>query len=526
MGLFVGSCVGDDTYIGSATYTALGQADLMTFGNTLRTDYVYYTADNRLEKIKTGTEASPTSLQYLTYDYDSVGNVGVITDTLASETLNFAYDHLDRMIEVTEAITRTYAYDEIGNITDFNGTSYTYGDEDHVHAVTSAGSGTYSYDANGNMTLRATGGVTQTLDYDHENRLTEVDDGTNTVTFAYDGNGQRVKKVENGVTTIYIGNYYEVYDPGGPNEEVTKYYYASGQRIAMRQGDALYWIHGDHLGSTAITTDDSGVKESELRYYPYGSDRYSWETTPTAYKFTGQMLDESTGLYFYKARYYDPSLGRFIQADTIVPDPMNSQQLNRYSYVNNNPLRYIDPSGHCAPDDQACWELLWYAQNVFSIPTSQLQGLQTPPPPTPTPEPVPLPLPVKDVGVEPATPQPIVPPEVVPTEVREGTPLPTEEPPIFFVDRDQITYPEDYASLEPLFSSSELYAMADFLEATSDAMEQSGFAIAMAVAVPVLSEGTIPPHVGYAMGEFTIVSLEATAFFLRLEGDLLVAQGY
>lgn len=67
---------------------------------------------------------------------------------------------------------------------------------------------------------------------------------------------------------------------------------------------------------------------------------------PTDYTFTGQKLDESTGLMYYGARYYDPALGRFISADPIVPNPANPQALNRYSYVLNNPLRYIDPTGY------------------------------------------------------------------------------------------------------------------------------------------------------------------------------------
>ena len=66
-----------------------------------------------------------------------------------------------------------------------------------------------------------------------------------------------------------------------------------------------------------------------------------------AYKYTGKERDGSTGLYFYEARYYDAALGRFISADTIVPDPNNPQNLNRYSYARNNPILYNDPSGHC-----------------------------------------------------------------------------------------------------------------------------------------------------------------------------------
>jgi RHS repeat-associated protein len=72
---------------------------------------------------------------------------------------------------------------------------------------------------------------------------------------------------------------------------------------------------------------------------------------PTSYKFTGQRLDDSTGLYYYGARYYDAVIGRFVQADTIVPNPGNPQSLNRYSYVNNNPLKYTDPTGHMVAED-------------------------------------------------------------------------------------------------------------------------------------------------------------------------------
>jgi RHS repeat-associated protein len=132
------------------------------------------------------------------------------------------------------------------------------------------------------------------------------------------------------------------------------YYYAGTQRIAVRvEGDPTpanngpFYLLNDHLGSTSVTTDASGNKVAELRYYPYGQRRYSWNTTPTSHRFTGQISDEdSTGLYFFNARYYSGVLGRFISADTVVPEPGNPQSLNRFSYSANNPLRYIDPSGH------------------------------------------------------------------------------------------------------------------------------------------------------------------------------------
>jgi RHS repeat-associated protein len=128
---------------------------------------------------------------------------------------------------------------------------------------------------------------------------------------------------------------------------VKKYYYAGGVRVAENNGGTLYFLLSDHLGSTAVTTDASGVRVTELRYYPYGdSERYNPGGQITTFRFTGQRWDPGTGLYWYNSRWYDPLIGRFIQADTIVPQPGNPQNLNRYSYVRNNPLRYTDPSGH------------------------------------------------------------------------------------------------------------------------------------------------------------------------------------
>jgi len=111
----------------------------------------------------------------------------------------------------------------------------------------------------------------------------------------------------------------------------------------------------DHLGSTAITADANGVKYSELRYRAYGETRYTDGTTPTTYRFTGQREEATLGLYFYGARWYDQAIGRFIQADSIVPEPGNPQALNRYSYVYNNPLRFIDPTGMFSEEELLSW---------------------------------------------------------------------------------------------------------------------------------------------------------------------------
>ncbi len=140
-------------------------------------------------------------------------------------------------------------------------------------------------------------------------------------------------------------------------EAVTKYYTFGGQKVAMRRGSEVYYLGGDHLGSTSLTTDSSGGVVSEVRYLPYGQVRWSNGTSVTDFGFTSQRNEASFGLMDYNARYYSPVLGRFVSPDTIVPDPSSSGGFNRYRYTRNNPLRYTDPSGHqggCPKQDAVC----------------------------------------------------------------------------------------------------------------------------------------------------------------------------
>ncbi len=192
-------------------------------------------------------------------------------------------------------------------------------------------------------------GSSYTLSYDVEGRLVGVSGGAS-ASFVYDGDGRRVKTTFGTTTTVYIGDYYEQ-----TGSTVKKYYYANGQRVAMRVGSStVYYLLTDHLGSTAITANSSGTRVAELRYKAWGETRYTYSTTPTTYHFTEQREDATIGLYYYGqpggyGRFYEPALGRWTQPDAIVPEPGNPQALNRYSYVYNNPVRHTDPSGHAVP---------------------------------------------------------------------------------------------------------------------------------------------------------------------------------
>jgi len=200
-----------------------------------------------------------------------------------------------------------------------------------------------------------------TLAYDSENRLTTVSGGAS-ATFVYDGDGNRVKGTVGATTTSYVGNYFEW---TGNTSTMVKYYYHGGKRVAMRVGTSTwYFLLTDHLTSTAITATSAGSKSAELRYKAWGENRYSSGTTPTTYRFTGQREESTIGLYFYNARWYDAALSRFAQADTIVPEPGNPQALNRYAYTYNNPMRYIDPTGHFTDEELLKWRVFYGPNQV------------------------------------------------------------------------------------------------------------------------------------------------------------------
>ncbi|NUM45746.1 MAG: FG-GAP repeat protein, partial [Anaerolineales bacterium] len=145
--------------------------------------------------------------------------------------------------------------------------------------------------------------------------------------------------------------------------KTTKYYLFGGQRVAMRVGtgpqSAVYYMHGDHLGSVSMTTNTDGTIASQMRFTPFGEE-LTWagsEESPTDFGFTSQRNERGFGLMDYNARFYSSSLGRFVSPDSIIPGAGNPMAWDRFSYGLNNPSRYTDPSGHsvdCGPYDPNC----------------------------------------------------------------------------------------------------------------------------------------------------------------------------
>jgi RHS repeat-associated protein len=349
---------------GRISWRALG-ANNLAENPKLTNAYSYYawsSQGGRLQSLKTYT--TTIILQDLSYTYDNMGNVLTILDAQNSNQKQcFTYDSLNRLTKGTTSNDSTkgcttqlgngnysedYTYDSAtGNLlSKTNIGIYTYSTS-HSHAVisTSANSWSFTYDSNGNMTQRNLNGTIYNYSYNAENKLTDVSGGT-TASFTYDGNGNRVKTVVGGTTTVFLGNYYE-----WTSSTVKKYYFAGTTRIAMRENSTLIFLSSDHLGSTSLVyKTDTGLIIKKL-YKPWGETRYTSTAMPTRFQFTGQYREVSLGgadgLYYFVARWYDQALGRFMQADTIVPKPEDIQAWDRYAYANHNPIKYSDPSGHC-----------------------------------------------------------------------------------------------------------------------------------------------------------------------------------
>jgi len=181
-----------------------------------------------------------------------------------------------------------------------------------------------------------------------------------TTTFVYDSTGSRVKKTAGSTTTVYLGKDYDI-----AGSTSTKYIFLGDRRLATKDSSgALLFTHEDHISSSNVITDSSGNQAALLEYDPYGSTVTHTGSANPKHKYTGQEEDDSTKLYYYGARYYDPVLGRFVSADWTIKTTSDPQALNRYAYARNNPVIYTDPTGNFFIIDDIIMAAIAIAQAV------------------------------------------------------------------------------------------------------------------------------------------------------------------
>jgi RHS repeat-associated protein len=332
-------------------YDPVGRRNSLSFPNGVAASYAYDDA-GRL------TGLSHSSAASFTYTHDPGGNR---TGKTSAGTENYAYDLIYRLLNVTSGKPEAFSYDPAGNRQNGPGpkdTGYLYNDGNQM---TGGRKLEFSYDDNGNQIARTVPGASDkswTQGWDYENRLVHVEkikgSERKTVTFRYDPFGRRIEKntetLIDGVTATSTWTY--IYDnedivlevlTGEAGSEKTFYTHGPGidEPLAMERGGSFYYYHADGLGSIAAITN---AAKSVVQSYSY--DSFGMVKPSTAFRnsftYTAREWDRETGLYYYRARYYDPMVGRFISKDPIG---FAGGDVNLYGYVQNNPVNQTDPTG-------------------------------------------------------------------------------------------------------------------------------------------------------------------------------------
>ncbi len=320
------------------------------------------------------------SLLNLGYGYDPAGNALTMNETGEGWSRGFSYDWADRLTAAQEPMSGTpsklwsYGYNALGNMTfnsDWSGAgmdgSYVYGAQGGTgpagpHAVTKIGgtSSTYTltYDANGSTTSETTG---LGYSYNFDGKIAAVSDTgaplNPNAAFTYDANGDRVRKTWTNAQgrlqdLRYWAGFEELRD--GATLKQDRYVMLGSSRVALLPSSGMatiYYLHPDIQGTVSLVTNQSGTVVERERFAPYGGPWAQTGSTPDLrYGYTGQEHDTESGQIHLGVRELHFTIGRFLKPDGLVPDPMNPQTLNRYSYALNNPIRYLDPSGFYSID--------------------------------------------------------------------------------------------------------------------------------------------------------------------------------
>jgi RHS repeat-associated protein len=331
----------------------------------LRTEYGYDPGTGWLTGVTSYTDTNAIASAFAYPTHDDVGNRLAMSETSGAST-SYGYDALDRLASVDppdEALFPAngaetwFAYDGSGNRTDFGPqsspgsfisphTTYTYGPLKRLTNIKLDGATveSFSYDVNGNAVTWSPPGAAypRALGYDALGRMVSISVGYS-ASYAYDPFGRRIEKTEQGVTTRTQYDGLDVVAEYSETALTATYVFGPGidEVLKLRRGTTVAAYHTDGLGSV-VAISEGGTLKNTYRYDAFGKPIEQGGSAPVsnAYTYTGRELDGS-GLYYYRARYYLPSAGRF-----LTPDPIGlAGGINAYAYVGSNPVNYTDPFG-------------------------------------------------------------------------------------------------------------------------------------------------------------------------------------
>lgn len=310
--------------------------------NGVKTTYQYDGLD-RLTRLLDSKGLNPIADRQ--YQYNDANQIIQISEP--ASTRNYVYDAVDRLTAASYAsapqTNETYSYNGAGNRTASQlSANYSY---QRFNRLMQTAFATYSYDANGNLTSKTDAAGTTQYVWDFENRLRQVSlpNGL-TVSYKYDALGRRIQRTPStGVSTSFVYDGQDVLRDINSDGSTVDYLNGPGIDDKLRFADThlsgpLYFLR-DHLGSTTGLTNSLGALVSQIGYDSFGNPVNG--PTLTRYSYTGREFDSDTGLYYYRARWYDAKVGRFISEDPLGFGGGD----NQFRYAGNNPQNLRDPSG-------------------------------------------------------------------------------------------------------------------------------------------------------------------------------------
>jgi RHS repeat-associated protein len=352
-------------YVEEFEYNPAGQITTARLSNRVTETYHYDPDREWLDHIT--AEAGQSVLFDVDYDYYPNGLIKSSTSRTNKMNLSYVYDHAGQLTDVTGDLEQHFHYDSTGNITDNSDVGTYFYDSSNggggcgsapnalscPHAVKSAGTTKLGYDSAGNMTsATGTSAKTRTIKWNKDNEPYSFTDESSVETKArYGDSGERIYRNRTGQVSLYYDPYVDLDYAGSGPVKSTQYYFAGNFLIAKKDSISKRWFHRDQIQSTRLITDPNGQAAAKFDYKPFGEPVAPGGGSADAdRRFAGHRLDTDNGLIYMKARYYSPSLGRFISPDPTIPATYQARSTNRYAYAYNNPVSLVDPLG-LAPGD-------------------------------------------------------------------------------------------------------------------------------------------------------------------------------
>ena len=351
---------GSGSIIASYTYDTTGVLIAKATGNGASTVYSH-DAKGNLTEIKTlATDGSTTSKIDYTFDMDD----RIVTATSGDGTWTYSYDANNQLAHAVFASNNasiasqdlTYHYDAAGNRnqTVFNGATTNYA-TNNLNQYTSIDGTTFSYDANGNLLTKVSSGNTKSYTYNVQNQMVSSTDASGTTAYTYDALGNMSTQTISGVKTSYVSDPLAINSTAtGPLSAIAQAYNASGQSTAtytygngltaITSSGTTSYYNADASGNITSLSGVNGALAATYAYTPSGSLLNSTGSVVNPFQFNGGIgaMTEANGLVNTRARYYDPTTGRFMSADPAG----QSGGVNLYTYGANNPVNYIDATGN------------------------------------------------------------------------------------------------------------------------------------------------------------------------------------